>query len=188
MSIVAFLGKARSGKDTCGDFLVQHYGYKKYSFADPLKGALRELFGFTHEQLYGSKKEQVDTRWNISPREAMQVIGTEIAQYTFPKVMPGLQTVVPENGFFVKCFQNWRKNHMRDALVITDVRFEHEIEALLSMGATLIYINRPEEYITTNVRKHSSEEVSKFKHFAHYTVENTGTLEELYSNVTHILE
>lgn len=188
MSIVAFLGRARSGKDTCGDYLVNNYHYKKYSFADPLKRALHELFDFDSDQLYGHKKEIIDPRWNISPREAMQVVGTEIAQYTFPKVMPKLKEKVPENCFFVKCFEYWREKHPHDALVITDVRFEHEITTLLSMGATLIYIERPVNHQEKNVRNHSSEKVEQFENYAHYKIINSGTIEDVYRKTKEILE
>ena len=46
--------KARSGKDCVADYLVGKYGFQKLSFADSLKGACKEIFHLSDEQLYGN--------------------------------------------------------------------------------------------------------------------------------------
>lgn len=183
--IIAFLGKGRSGKDTCGDYIIKHHQFVKYSFADPIKKALKSIFLFNDEQLYGNKKEEIDERWNVSPREVMQCFGTELGQYAFMEMMPGLNKTVKERCFWVKCFELWKKEHPTTPIVITDVRFLHEIETLLEMNATIIYITRNTE---TNVRQHSSEEyIPLYQEKTHYTIENTGTLEDLYNKIDCIM-
>jgi len=77
MSIVGISGRKRSGKDTAADILCEEYGYEKYSFADPIKAACKEVFGFDNEQVRGSRKENTDPYWGFSPRDAMQVFGTD---------------------------------------------------------------------------------------------------------------
>ena len=77
--IVGLIGKKGHGKDTFADYLVQHYDFVKLSFAEPLKKVCKELFLLTDEQLYDPmEKEKVDERWGKSPRQLMQIIGTDI--------------------------------------------------------------------------------------------------------------
>ena len=44
--IVGFIGASGSGKDTASDYLVNNYGFKKMSFADPLKKMVNTLLPF----------------------------------------------------------------------------------------------------------------------------------------------
>lgn len=41
----AFVGGAGAGKSTCADYLVEHQGYVRLSFAAPLKDVARQLWG-----------------------------------------------------------------------------------------------------------------------------------------------
>ena len=58
--IIGFLGEKRSGKDTCGNYIIENYGFERYAFADPIKRACQHLFGFTDEQCWGDLKEEID--------------------------------------------------------------------------------------------------------------------------------
>lgn len=66
--IIAVCGLAGSGKDTACDHLVAKHGFRKTSFAAPLKQMVKTAFGFTDEQLYGpsSKREKQDPRYPFS--------------------------------------------------------------------------------------------------------------------------
>lgn len=63
--IISIGGFAGSGKDTACNYLVEKYGFKKTSYAAPLKQMVKIAFGFTDEQLYGpsSKREEQDERY-----------------------------------------------------------------------------------------------------------------------------
>ncbi len=67
-TIIAFCGLAGSGKDTAANYLVEEHGFKKASFAAPLKQMVKIAFGFSDEQLYGpsSKREEQDERYAFS--------------------------------------------------------------------------------------------------------------------------
>ena len=67
--IIALSGKKRSGKDTVADYLVERFGFVKYGFADPIKEIGKIMFDFSEEQLNTDKKEEIDKRWGISPRQ-----------------------------------------------------------------------------------------------------------------------
>jgi len=58
-------GRACSGKDTFADYLVEKYGYKKISFADPIYKIAREYFDMTTKnrtllQAIGQKFREID--------------------------------------------------------------------------------------------------------------------------------
>lgn len=58
--IIGITGKKFSGKDTLGSYFVNKYGYTQLAYADTLKNAVKCIFDFDDEQLYGSKKEEID--------------------------------------------------------------------------------------------------------------------------------
>jgi hypothetical protein len=75
---VILLGhKARVGKDTIGNFLVDQKKFKRYAFADKLKNVVADLYNFSEEQVHSSKKDVVDERYNLSPRQILQDFGQE---------------------------------------------------------------------------------------------------------------
>ena len=76
-TVIAFLGRAGSGKSTASKHLVESYGAKKVSFAGPLKELAKLLLNFSDEQVYGSQaiKETVDARYGFTPRQFLQNLG-----------------------------------------------------------------------------------------------------------------
>jgi len=56
--LIGFAGKARSGKDTAGAYLVDNYNFLRYSFAQPLKDATKIMFGLTDEQIKDKERKQ----------------------------------------------------------------------------------------------------------------------------------
>lgn len=59
MEMIGICGKARSGKDTMAERLVLNYGYTRYAFADPLKAAVNEMYGWDERHGYGELKEVI---------------------------------------------------------------------------------------------------------------------------------
>jgi len=64
------------------------YKLKRYSFADPIKYGCKEMFGFSDEQCWGNLKEIVDERYGVTPREILQVMGTEMLREGIQKILP----------------------------------------------------------------------------------------------------
>lgn len=80
--IIGILGLAGAGKDAVTDVIVKQ-GAQKLAFADGLKRMVRDLFGFSDEQMWGPMmvKETPDTRY---PREKHIWIkngGTEVERH-----------------------------------------------------------------------------------------------------------
>jgi len=138
--VVGFCGKKRSGKDTAGDALAS-LGYHPIAFADPIKDTCQIVFEFDDEQIYGSKKEEVDLFWEFSPRWAMQRIGTELFR-------DGIDEDVWVKSLLARVDASDKKR-----FAVTDVRFPNEVEHLKRAGADIVYIRRPEKEPTLDWKK-----------------------------------
>ena len=108
-------------------------GYHPIAFADPIKDTCQIVFEFDDEQIYGSKKEEVDLFWEFSPRWAMQRIGTELFR-------DGI-----DEDVWVKSLLARVDASDHDRFAVTDVRFPNEVEHLQKAGADFVYIRRPEK-------------------------------------------
>jgi len=138
--IVAFCGKKRSGKDTAGDAAAS-LGYMPIAFADPIKEICQVVFEFTDEQVYGSKKGEIDEFWDFSPRWAMQTIGTEMFRDHIG------------DDVWVKSLLTRIDHSNHDKFAVTDVRFPNEVDHLQRAGAEIVYIRRPKVEVDLNLTK-----------------------------------
>ena len=134
-NIIAICGAKRSGKDVLAKHLVATRGFKKLSFAEPLKKAVRELFNFNdiqvgidEENAVGDEKDIIDERWGISPRKALQFFGTEIMQHSINELIPNTN-----RGFFADILLSRISGNSCDSYVISDMRFLHEYNKLKSL-------------------------------------------------------
>ena len=140
--IVGFGHKARVGKDSAADYLVRAYGYTKKSFAYPLKeGIGKGVFGLTDEQM-DTGKEVIDPYWNMTPRQILQLAGTEGGRNIFGDTL------------WIKALYRDISQDLTKNYVITDVRYRNEAEAIQSWGGKVIRIDRD---IIGTTAKHISE-------------------------------
>ena len=144
MVLIGIMGKKGSGKDTVSDYLVENYQFHKLAFADPIKQVAQIMFDFTEQQLNGELKETIDKRWGISPREVFQKLGTEFGQFDLPKYFPILGEKVNRNFWVERLKIEYGKLPDNSNVIVSDVRFNHEIEAIKKMGGKIIYIERNE--------------------------------------------
>lgn len=136
--IIAICGAKRSGKDVLADHLVANYGYQKLAFAEPLKKIAKIIFNFTDDQLGdGDAKDDVDERWGISPRKALQFFGTEVMQYKVQELLPGIDRKLLARSLIAKIEHDADKHY-----VISDMRFYHEYEELAKLNAVVIKVDR----------------------------------------------
>lgn len=145
MVLIGLVGQNRVGKDTLAEVLTKKYGFKQYALADPIKKIAQILFDFNEEQLNGCLKEEIDPKWNISPRQFYQQFGTEIMQYDIYKYLPSLEEKVPSRHLWVKIMEQWVKEQQTigfNNIVISDIRFVHEAASIRDMNGILIKITR----------------------------------------------
>ena len=164
--IIAICGAKRSGKDVLAEHLVAKYNYKRISFAEPLKIAVKGLFNFEDIQVGigkdngEDKKDIVDERWGITPRTALQFFGTEMMQEKIQELLPNMK-----RNFFANTLVNHINNAEEDTrFVISDLRFIHEYEMLLKISnisikdILVVRVIRPfKERIIDPVPAHVSE-------------------------------
>ena len=147
--IIGITGLIGSGKDTIAAHLVEKHGYERYSWATPLKDMTAILFGWDRDMLEGTtpeqreQREKVDPWWDrkmdkyelVSPRWALQFIGTEVMRDTLHKdiwVLAGMKRIAGKQN-----------------VVIPDTRFPNEIKAIKEMGGVIWNVQRgplPEWY------------------------------------------
>jgi hypothetical protein len=180
--LIGIIGKKRSGKDTSGDYLVNDKNFTKYSFANPIKRGAMELFGFTEEQVFGDLKDVVDPEWGITPRTVLQIMGTEVFQYDIPRYIPELQSI--GRGFWVKRFKQWYQQNKQLDVVICDVRFQHEVDVILSMGGVVWRVERPS---LNSVDEHASEKEMDLIQGVTTIVQNDGTLNDFYNKIDSLV-
>lgn len=135
MKLVGFAGPARAGKTSAANILKTHLDFEQVSFADPIRDFVRTLTGYTEET-----KEDIVPWIGKSPRYMMQTLGTEWGR-----------DMVSPNLWVDHCI---RKCADKNRVVIHDVRFPNEAEAVKKAGGLLVYIWRPDR---TPVAEHSSE-------------------------------
>lgn len=177
--IIGLTGKKRSGKDTAADYFVDQ-GFVEYHFADPIKRLCKDVFMWSDEWVNGDDKETVDPRWGISPREAMQLVGTELFRKAMPYYSKGFAKTT-RDAIWIKRFIEEFEDYEGD-VVIPDVRFVNEAKAIQELGGYIIKIERDGLESTD---KHSSEtELDKID--ADSVVLNNGTIEDLIGEMAYI--
>lgn len=180
--IIGLTGKKRSGKDTVAEYLVKNHGFIRIGFADALKNACKEIFNLSDNQLYGTEeeKERPDEYWKHSAREILQKVGTELFRNELPKHLSNIS-----NDIWIRVVDKKIKDLLaagHNKIVISDVRFENEAEYIKNSGGIIIKLNRP----SLSADSHSSEK-NIDNIIADNTINNTSTLEELYTKVENII-
>lgn len=171
--------KARAGKDTVASHLVNNYSFVQESFAYPLKEYIgRQICGFNDKQLYGDWKETIDPEWEMTPRKMLQLVGTD-----------ALRKVVHDD-FWIIPMKRKLKEHLRNGrhVVISDVRFLNEINMIKNLNGLVIRIDRENPDKINGIEKHSSEFQLENYDAWNFTLDNNGTLEELYKKVDEVLK
>lgn len=214
--ILGVCGAAGSGKDTVADMLVQDHQFTKISFADPLKRICAQVFDFTDDQLWGPSESRNApdpryrrpvqypvgrTEWRekldegLTPREALQLLGTEWGRKCYPPIWVELalrtaKTLLASKGALRYDRRDGLKSHIVGStrcqgVVIADVRFKNEVDSILQAGGRVVRVKRPGAGLKGAAAAHASETEMQGIPDACFSLilENTGTLEELREKV-----
>ena len=167
MSVVGFAGKIGSGKTTAAFYLCDKYFYHRTRFADPLKRMMRAL-GCSEAEIDGEKKHEPCALFGgKTPREAMQLLGTEWGRTLDPDIW----------------VRAWARDLRSHRIVVDDVRFPNELAAVHELGGKVIGLKRGEPSAQFN--SHASEAIA-FE--PDVWIDNNGTTEELYKNIEAFLK
>lgn len=128
--VIGIAGYIGTGKTTVSNWFIQNHGFKRVSFADPIRKMIMAL-GIPEETLRDPvKKEQPhDLLLGRSPRYAMETLGTNWGRdLMHPHFWVGQLAVQTRRMPFV---------------IIDDVRFQNEVEAIAEMGGKVWRLNMP---------------------------------------------
>jgi len=203
--IIGFVGFIGSGKDTAADYLVNFHGFRRDSFANTLKDAVANVFGWDRTLLEGRTaearawREEVDTWWaerlnmsNLTPRWILQYWGTEVCRHGF------------HDDIWIASVEN-KMRKTTDNIVISDVRFPNEIRAIHNAGGIVVRVHRgvmPHWYDVAIQANKGSESAQNFlkKEGIHtsetawvggkidHVVCNDTSIDDLYNQIKNLVE
>lgn len=176
--IIGITGKMRSGKNTVCDMIIAETKnrFREYSFALPLKLGCQILFDFSNDQIFSDQKEQMDSRYQTTPRNILQKIGTEMFRDSISQYIPKIHlysTLWVSNLAKEILFPTFDQD-----IIISDLRFPDELQFLRLINAKTIKIIRPNNESTQ--QQHVSE---SYLLETDMTIKNNGTLENLKEQV-----
>lgn len=187
---IAIKGKKYAGKDTVGGLLVNNHTFTRVSFASPLKrmvSVLLEECGYDEDEIErmvdGDQKEiPVPELGGKTTRYVMQTLGTEWRDMIHKTLWVDIAK---------------RKisdlNDSGDDVVVTDLRFPHEADALRNPAQAdlfdpffIVEVVRPGSS-TGNGEKHASETLQDSIE-ADAIIMNTGTVADLSASVGDVVD
>jgi hypothetical protein len=201
VGVVGFIG---SGKGAVGDILSK-FNFEKISFASHLKDVTSVMFGWDRKLLEGDTvesrkfREDVDLFWSkklnrkFTPRLALQLMGTEVGRNIFGQ------------DLWIHALENKIKDQDEN-FVITDVRFQNEIDWVRKQNGILIEIRRDKLPLWYNVADkanngcqhsirvmneieiHESEWKWIGKQNVDHVIRNDGSLDDLEKNIISCLQ
>lgn len=135
--IIGLSGYSQSGKDTVAEILVKQYGYKRMAFADKIREALYTLnpvvnaIGneFIYLQRLVDSSGWDEAKKNPEVRRLLQTLGAEVGR-----------DLIDPSVWVEPTMSGLNKN---DKVVITDVRFPNEYEAIKWAYGEIWRIERP---------------------------------------------
>lgn len=174
--IIGLAGKARSGKDTVGRYLVLHHNFHRLAFADPLKTAMAATFGVSVEDFHCDKlKDAVEPHWGMT-RRAMLQQGADALRSQFGQ------------DLFVR---RWLKTLLdlpvAEHVVVTDVRSDAEAETVKSLGGRILVLRRSGAGLIGDDSQHHTERGIRPELVDAY-LDNDGNKRQLHESVDHILK
>jgi hypothetical protein len=227
--IIGVCGLAGSGKNAVSDVLIREYKFCAIAFADPMKRFCAEIFDWPAEWLWGKSelRSREDTRYirrykdlipgkiqlvdvgerreitavpeYLTPRYALQKIGTEWARDCYPdvwveyavriakKIMSGKGNLYSaEKGLSAESATPPEHNY--NGVVITDVRFKNEITGVHDRGGKLIRVKRPGVDKAEWDHPSETEQLTIPDKDFDYVLENDGTIEDLTEKVAIALK
>lgn len=180
--IIAFAGRKRSGKGMLAQGIKNKFKNAVIlSFADNLKQLCAELLNTSSNNLNKMKNagtifsEKVDDRWVSIITETTgineEIIRDELGGYTFKTVREMLQVL--GTNLIRKHAINWHVDKMIERIneisedkiiVVDDVRFNNEKDALEKIGADVFIVIRPNCFDVSNHPSETELGYEKFKY------------------------
>ena len=175
--LIGVAGPKNSGKDTFAErFKLEVPTAIIRAFAEPVKRTCQQLYLLSDLQLYDTDaKERVDPRWNLTPRQMFQQVGTDYVR----------QQLDPD--FWLKHFELWYQQHRlsNHVIIVPDVRFQNEVDLIHKLGGKVVFINRPAVH---TLDSHESEVAALNLQHLDYSINNCSTIDKFHEKVLFFIE
>lgn len=186
-TLIGMSGYAGSGKDTAAQVLIDEYGFTRIAFAD----VLREMALAIDPYVYlGSVPDDAGIRFIGEYRRLYDVInmyGWDIAKNYFEDVRRLLQRLGTEAGRQILGENIWVDTALRRAegdVVVTDVRFPNELQAIYEQDGIVIRVERPGVGPRND---HPSETALTNAEFT-TVIQNDGTIADLHQTMRLLMK
>ena len=158
--IIGLCGRKGSGKSSAAESMERNLGFTALSFSTPIKDALSAIGVPPNALVDAELKEKPLSHvyGNKTPRELMQIFGTEFARNMISQ------------SIWVDCLIERMRGMSTKGFVIDDIRFDNEAEALKSEGAYIVEVKRDDSFYTQNDLHVSEHGINS--DFVEYTLDN----------------
>ena len=170
--LIGLCGPAGAGKNTVAEFLSDSDGGSlvQMAFADPLYECLSAITGLPVARLKDRDVKEATIPWlGKSPRQMLQTLGTEW----------GRGTIHPE--IWIRITMERAKPEMAGGrgVVITDVRFDNEAQAVIDAGGEVWRVARPGWRCLADEAAAHQSEAGVSDHMIARIIDNSGSLDDL---------
>lgn len=193
--LVGLTGKKRSGKDTAAARLVGEHGFRRLAFADPMRDALAALNPWTvvYDDEVGPLAEAAGFRSPAGTYRLSFLLesagwegakGTREVRRLLQHYGTAIRDIKP--GFWVDLTMERASTLLAhgESVVITDVRFPDELDAVHLLGGEHWHIQRPG--LASDDTHVSETALDSRVHQADAVLHNTGTVADLDSIVDRV--
>lgn len=177
--IIAICGRKRHGKDTVANYISSKYGYENVKFASVLKSICKQVFNLSDPQIEDDEKDVIDARYDKTPRQIMQFIGTDMMQFELQKFMPRIGRLVWTTALL---------DSTKDkCIVISDLRFKHEADEVFRCDPNALIIRVNRNCVDIPIDSHVSEnELDGIP--CNLTLNNDGSIIDLHASIDKCME
>lgn len=172
--LVGITGSARSGKGETAKYLQKYHAFHEDSFAGPIRYFfidLLKLKGMEELDAIKTTEEPLDILGGKTLRYAMQTMGTEWGR-----------GMLSDSLWIDTCLH---RSSNYDRVVISDVRFDNEAEAVKKAGGYIIKTTRPGVEIQGS--SHASE-AGISEELVDFFIDNDACLDSLYRQIENIMK
>lgn len=168
--IIILTGKAQSGKNETASIIKKYYEKQNkktviLAYAKYLKDYAKEITNWDGEE-------------NTKPRELLQQLGVELIKNQIDENM--LINRIKED---IKVYE-----YFFDVIIISDARFQDEIENIKTNNKVVIKIEGIENNLTEKQKQHITETALNNYNNYDYIIENKNTKEDLKTQIEKIME
>jgi hypothetical protein len=147
-----------------------------------MKEACSIIFGWDLDFM-DKHKEDADPSLGISPRQALMLLGTEFGQHMLCEKYPQFKETTGRKLWAKRVLATYRSEKPTDRLVISDLRFPHEAEAVREKGGKVIRVIRPQWPVDLSHESESAVDSVPYD----YLISNSGSLTDLEMKVLDLI-